>query len=93
LNTTASGSTAAVYVFGNEARPLGLKIDLLNVYPNFGVRTEWINEKLLFLRVRGGRIAANEVIADIERGDLVVASWANYGSLTLSCSERLQLRQ
>lgn len=48
-----------------------LTITLEDAYPNFPVRIEWINEKLIFVRVWWGRIAGTDMIFDIEKQEFI----------------------
>jgi len=36
-----------------------------------GVRTTWLNERLLFVQVWWGRIASSDLVIDVERGALL----------------------
>ena len=91
-DTTRSGPwDTTLYVFGNEARPLGLRIDVKD-HASYGVKTQWINEKLIFLQVWLGRIVAMDLIVDIENRSSVYAESANHGRLILPCDEKRRRR-
>ncbi|MEJ2130868.1 MAG: hypothetical protein P8Y95_04430 [Gammaproteobacteria bacterium] len=81
-------------VLGNRARPLGLTIEIRD-HANNPVHTQWLSEKLLFLRVWWGRIVSTDLVLDVETGDPVYAEEANYQSLILPCEAKEQqlLRQ
>ena len=42
-------------------------ITLKEAYPNFPVRVNWINEKLVFIRIWWGRIVGTDLIFDVEK--------------------------
>jgi hypothetical protein len=69
---------SSVSVFGNKARPIGLRIDFKS-HGNGGVRAKWINDKFLSLQVWVGRIISNDLILDIEKGSFLSAESAAYG--------------
>jgi len=41
----------------------------------------WLNEKLIFMRAWWGRIAATDLIFDVEREKVIHAEWLTDGSL------------
>lgn len=85
--------TTKLAVVGNRARPLGLTIEIRD-HGNNSVDTQWLNEKLLFLRVWWGRIVSTDLVLNVETGDPVYAEEASYQSLILPCEAKVQqLRQ
>jgi len=50
-----------------------------------GVHSEWLNEKLLFMRVWSGRIVSLDLILDVDKGAVVYSEEASYGELTQPC--------
>ena len=91
-DTTQPGPwNTTLRVYGNEARPLAARIDVAD-HASYGVRSEWINEKLLFLQIWLGRIVATELIVDVENLSIVSAASANHGTFILPCSEKADPR-
>ena len=74
-----------VDVFGNRARPIHLRIRVSD-HVSPGVRTRWLNEKLLWLQAWRGRIVSLDAILDIETGRFIYEQDANYNSLIVPCS-------
>ncbi len=50
-----------------------------------GVQSDWLNEKLLFLRVWLGRIVSLDLIVDVEKGSLFYSEEANYVDFIEPC--------
>ena len=50
-----------------------------------GVQSDWLNEKLLFLRVWLGRIVSLDLIVDVEKSSLFYSEEANYNELIQPC--------
>lgn len=48
-----------------------LTIRFEDAYPNFPIRVEWINEKLVFVRVWWGRIVGTDMIFDVEKQEFL----------------------
>jgi hypothetical protein len=80
--TRPSPWKTVMYVFGNKARPLRLKIEIAN-HVSAGVRASWINEKLLWLQVWRGRIVSTDLILNIETAQFLYGEEANYSALIL----------
>lgn len=78
-----------VYIFGNRANPLRRKISFRD-HGNGGVHAQWINEKLISLRVWWGRIVSTDMIFDVENANFIYMEDANYGNLIMSCEEKLR---
>jgi len=53
-----------------------------------GVRTTWLNERLLFVQVWWGRIASSDLVIDVERGALLVAEDADLAAFLGPCESR-----
>lgn len=53
-----------------------------------GVRTTWLNEKLLFVQVWWGRIASSDLVIDVDRGALQVAEDADLAAFLGPCEPR-----
>jgi len=59
------------------------------VFPNHGnggVSSEWLNEKLLFLRIWLGRIVSIDMILDVQSRTVIYSESANYVDLIQPCS-------
>jgi hypothetical protein len=80
-----------IYVFGNRAKPIKLKITFLD-HGNGGVRAKWLNEKLLFIQVWWGRIVSTDFILDVDTSKWIYAQNANYGNLIMPCDEKMKNR-
>jgi hypothetical protein len=52
---------------------------------NEGIHSDWLNEKLLFMRVWLGRIVSLDLILDVEKGALVYSEEANYDDFIQPC--------
>ncbi len=52
---------------------------------NEGIQSDWLNEKLLFLRVWLGRLVSLDMILDVDKGVLIYSEDATYGDLTPPC--------
>jgi hypothetical protein len=92
-DTTHPGPwTTTIYVFGNKARPLHLKIEATN-HISAGVRASWINEKLLWLQVWRERIVSTDLILNIETAQFLYGEEANYGVLLLPLEERKRITE
>ncbi len=82
-NPGASFSTeiadVPLYVF-NEKEYL-IKIMLKDHLTNFGLRVQWINEKLVYIRVWWGRVVGSDIIFDVEKEVIVYDEIINDGGL------------
>jgi hypothetical protein len=65
----AEDPDVSVYIYNERDYLIGLS--LLDHYTNYTVTIEWINEKLLFLRVWWGRIAGSDLIVDVESESII----------------------
>lgn len=74
-------------VFGNPSGAEMLRATFAD-HGSGGVRTTWLNEKLLFVQVWWGRIATSDLVLDIERGVPLYAEDADYGELIAPCDPR-----
>jgi hypothetical protein len=90
--TRARPWTTTIHVFGNKARPLGLRIEAAN-HISGGVRASWINEKLLWLQVWRGRIVSTDLILNIETAQFLYSEEANYGILLLPLEEQKRIAE
>ncbi len=80
-----------LYIFGNKEKPFKTKI-VFRETGNYGVREEWINEKLLFIEVFWGRIGSTQLILNAEKSEFIYIEDANYAKYTLmSCEEKIRL--
>jgi hypothetical protein len=52
---------------------------------NEGIQSDWLNEKLLFLRVWLGRIVSLDMILDVDNGVLVYFEDATHDDLIQPC--------
>jgi hypothetical protein len=80
-----------LYVFGNRARPVRLRISFRD-HGNGGVHAQWINEKLLFADVWWGRIASTDLIINVDNSNVLYVEDADYGSIIMPCSEKTKIR-
>jgi hypothetical protein len=92
-DTTKSGPwTTVVEVAGNKARRLHLRLRLLD-HASGGVRVRWLNEQLLWVQVWRGRIASTDLILDVDAQRFIYEQDANYNSLIVPCSMKIQKHQ
>jgi hypothetical protein len=80
-----------IYVLGNRANPLKLKVTFLD-HGNEGVRVKWLNEKLLFFQVWWGRIVSTDLILDVDTSKWIYSQNANYGNIVMPCDEKMKNR-
>lgn len=80
-----------IYVLGNRANPLKLKVTFLD-HGNGGVRVKWLNEKLLFFQVWWGRIVSTDLILDVDTSKWIYSQNANYGNMVMPCDEKMKNR-
>ena len=66
-----------VYVY-NE-RDYLICMELLDIKSG-GLKTEWVNEKLLYIRVWLGRILAIDLIFDVEKENFIYREMTNWGA-------------
>ena len=91
-DTTKPGPwTSLVEVFGNEARPIHLRIRLTD-HLSGGVRVHWLNEELLWLQMWRGRIVSTDMILNVDSGQFIYEQDANYNSLIVPCSMKRGVR-
>ena len=76
-----------LYIFGNRARPLRLRISFHD-HGNGGVFAQWLNEHLLFAEVWWGRLASTDLIIDVNTSKIIYAEDAVYGRVGMPCSEK-----
>jgi hypothetical protein len=76
-----------IYVLGNHAHPLKMKITFRD-HGNGGVRARWLNEKLLFVQVWWGRIVSTDLILDLDAAKWIYVQNANYGNIIKPCDEK-----
>lgn len=67
-----------------DKRGASLKLTFPN-HGNQGITSEWLNEKLLFMRLWLGRIVSVDMIFDVEKATLTYSEAANYGQLIQPC--------
>ena len=77
-----------IYVLGNRANPLKMKITFRD-HGNGGVRARWLNEQLLFVQVWWGRIVSTDLILDLETTKWIYMQNANYGNIIKPCNEKM----
>lgn len=58
----------------------GIRLTLLDRYPNFDPEIRWINEKLLFIRVYWGRVMGSDYIFDVETGKIIYREMLHDGT-------------
>jgi hypothetical protein len=73
-----------VSVSGTNSDSALLELSLID-HANGGTQTEWLNEKLLFVRVWWGRIVSTDLILDVEKMTFPYREMANYGEFTRPC--------
>ncbi len=76
-----------VAVFGNPGGGELLRVEARD-HGGGGVRTTWLNEKLLFVQIWWGRIASSDLVIDVERGALLSAEDADLASFLGPCDSR-----
>lgn len=54
-------------------------------HANQAVRLNWLNEKLLFVRIWWGRIVSTDLILDVDRGEWLYVEEANHGAAMAPC--------
>jgi hypothetical protein len=74
-------------VFGNPTGAEMLRVKFAD-HSNYGVRTTWLNEKLVFVQVWWGRIASSDLVLDVERGALLYAEDADLAAFLGPCEPR-----
>jgi hypothetical protein len=79
---------SSIYVLGNRANPLKIKIAFRD-HGNGGVRARWLNEKLLFVQVWWGRIVSTDLILDLDAAQWIYMQNANYGKIIKPCDEKV----
>ena len=83
-------SPNAAYLFSRTGEPPGSIVVVIFVEKDHLIRitfddalsleARWVNEKLLYLRPWWGRIAASDIIYDVEKEEVVLAEAAMYGT-------------
>jgi hypothetical protein len=85
-DTTQAGPwTTVIDVFGNQARPVHLRIRLTD-HLSGGVRVRWLNEQLLWIQMWRGRVVSTDMILDVETARFVYERDADYNRLIVPCS-------
>ena len=74
-------------VFGNPTGGEMLRVSFSD-HGSGGVRTTWLNEKLLFVQVWWGRIVSSDLVLDVERGALLHAEDADLAAFLGPCEAR-----
>jgi hypothetical protein len=85
-DTDCSSQQTVVDVFGNEARPIRLRIRAID-HASYEVRVQWLNEQLLWLHVPRGRIVTLDAVLDVDTGRFVYERDAFYGTLSAPCTQ------
>lgn len=80
---TKNGPWSTTIIIGDH-KGASWKLTFLN-HGNGGVHADWMNEKLLFMRVWLGRIVSLDLILDVEKGTLTYSDEANYSDLIQPC--------
>lgn len=76
---TASGDQAgSIYIYNERSELIKLTF---TYYANFSVKMEWINEKLLYLRIWKGRVLAVDLIFDVENESLIYHEFTHDGTI------------
>jgi hypothetical protein len=74
-------------IVGNKAHPLNLAIEFRD-HANQAVYADWLNEKLLFLRVWRGRLVSTDLILNVDTGEPIYVEEASYHNLVMPCDEK-----
>lgn len=74
-------------IVGNKAHSVDLMIEFRD-HANQAVHADWLNEKLLFLRVWWGRLVSTDLILNVETGVPVYAEEASYHTIVMPCDEK-----
>jgi hypothetical protein len=91
-DTTRPGPwTTVLSVRGYPTGAELLRITLRD-HGGYGVRTAWLNEKLLFVQAWWGRIASSDLVIDVERGVLLTGEDADLAALLGPCEPRAATR-
>jgi hypothetical protein len=56
-------------------------LDVRDIYANFKPRVEWINEKLLYVRLWWGRVLGVDFIFDVEKEQVICKDNINDGGI------------
>jgi hypothetical protein len=77
--------TTDVFIGGVGLNEKELDITVLD-HGNGGVRTDWVNEKLLFIQVWWGRIVSTDLIFDVDARRFVYQENAEYSDTVRVCN-------
>ncbi len=76
--------TSTLYVKGNPGSKNFLKMRFSD-HASYGVRPQWLNEKLLYIEVWWGRVLATDLIVDIETGEIRYQELARFDQMIAPC--------
>ncbi len=79
-------------IVGNKAHPVNLTIEFRD-HANQAIRVDWLNEKLLFLRVWWGRVVSTDLILNVETGERIYAEEANYDNIIMPCDQKRAIQK
>ncbi len=74
-------------IIGNTAHPVNLMLEFKD-HANQYVLADWLNEKLIFLRVWWGRLVSTDLILNVETGEPLYVEQAEYHDLVIPCEEK-----
>ena len=76
--------TTTLLISGRNSDASSLELSFVD-HGNGGVAAEWMNEKLLFVRVWWGRIVSTDLILNVEEMSFPYREMANYGDFVQPC--------
>lgn len=74
-------------IIGNTAHPVNLMLEFRD-HANQYVFADWLNEKLIFLRVWWGRLVSTDLVLNVETGEPLYIEQAEYHDLIIPCEEK-----
>jgi hypothetical protein len=72
-------------IIGNKAHTVNLLIEVRD-HANQSVHADWLNEKLLFMRVWWGRLVSTDLILNVETGEPIYMEEASYHNTIIPCN-------
>lgn len=79
-------------IIGNKAHPVKLLIEFRD-HANQSVHTDWLNEKLLFMRVWWARLVSTDLILNVETGEPIYMEEASYHNIIMPCNEKRSIQK
>ena len=79
--TRVEGPGGALVLEIDRERPAPLRLTVREIDARYGPRIEWVNEKLLFVRVWWGRILGADLVIDVEVGAILYREMLHDGTI------------